>query len=65
LPLARPLIQKSLQRGFFDFKERNVMAILLFISIGFTLYFRLIEMRGAAIGAFCVIALILVIWSLQ
>ena len=43
-------------------KKENAMAILLFISVGFTLYFRSIEMYGVAIGSAIVAVFVLVLW---
>ena len=43
-------------------KKEDAMAILLFISVGFTLYFRSIEMYSAAIGSAIVAVFVLVLW---
>lgn len=39
--------------------------LLLLVSVGLFAHWLFAGMYGAALGAFCVIALILVIWSLQ
>lgn len=43
-------------------KKEDATAILLFISVGFTLYFRSIEMYSAAIGSAIVAVFVLVLW---
>ncbi len=42
--------------------QDKINAILLFISLGFTLYFRSIEMYSAAIGSAIVDVIVLVLW---
>ncbi len=61
-PLGVPPFKSPCNGAFLIPKKEDATAILLFISVGFTLYFRSIEMYSAAIGSAIVAVFVLVLW---